>query len=381
MRFLLTLSTALGVLGLLPAEQANGCPPGQQRSLRNSIDSSAVILYGWVKNSQGEGAQGTTDFAITAILKSPPAFSGKQEVRIPRAIPVGDPQSPQRMLVFAEEYKGKLDYTQGIPVSPAFVEYFQGFLTIDQKNTTAVLRYCWPFMEHSDPDILEDALREFRSASMEELLEIGKELSPERLRSWLRDERISPPRKMLYGLLLGCCGDASDACLLRELVVSQWTRGSSAFEPLLGSIMLNPRDGWAQLLAVAEDPSREFMPRYDTLRAVRFFHNLRPEVVPATDRLAVIRHLIEQSDMCDLPIEDLRRWGNWSLTGAVLSKLSATETPLPIVRRAIIRYALCCPEEQARELIREVERKDPELIKDSRELLRRETDEQNAQKQ
>ena len=59
----------------------------------------------------------------------------------------------------------------------------------------------------------------------------------------------------------------------------------------------------------------------------------------------------------------------WDLTAKVLAQYGRPTHDTPIVRRTIIRYALCCPQPEARQFIANLRRLDPELVRELEEGL------------
>ena len=141
---------------------------------------------------------------------------------------------------------------------------------------------------------------------------------------------------------------------------------------LAGLVLLDPKGGWEQLAAIADDRKKEFTTRYAGLRTVRFFHDHRPDAVPADKVLKAMKTLCEQDDIADIAIEDLRKWQKWDEAEFVLN-LAGRETHAdPLVKRAILRYALhagrngCKP---AEEYVEKVRKEKPQLVKDAEALL------------
>jgi hypothetical protein len=83
--------------------------------------------------------------------------------------------------------------------------------------------------------------------------------------------------------------------------------------------------------------------------------------------------LMGQSDLADLPIEDLRKWEQWDLTKVVLENgRKESHAAIPIVRRAVLRFALSAPaaNKEAADYVAEARKKDPERVKMIEEMLR-----------
>jgi hypothetical protein len=115
------------------------------------------------------------------------------------------------------------------------------------------------------------------------------------------------------------------------------------------------------------------MLRYAALRAVRFFYDSRPDVIKKKELVEGVSKLLEQSDIADLAIEDLRKWGQWESCDQVLALQEKKSHNVPIIRRAILRYALSCPGEKAKAYVQQCKKKDPEMVKDTQEILNLET--------
>ena len=117
-----------------------------------------------------------------------------------------------------------------------------------------------------------------------------------------------------------------------------------------------------------KDANKPFTQRYAVLRSLRFFHGWKPQ---ETNR-EVTRGLgmaVEQGDVADLAVEDLRRSENWDLTAAVLAQFSKKSHGAPIVQRSIVRYALNCPKPEAKTFIDAVRTQDAGMVKDGEEKL------------
>jgi hypothetical protein len=56
--------------------------------------------------------------------------------------------------------------------------------------------------------------------------------------------------------------------------------------------------------------------------------------------LKVVRGLVERPAVCDIVINDLARWKDWSVQDRLMALYGAKEYNLPTIKRAIIRYQL-----------------------------------------
>jgi hypothetical protein len=136
----------------------------------------------------------------------------------------------------------------------------------------------------------------------------------------------------------------------------------------VGCTLLDPAMGWALVRKLAE-PANDFMVRYAALKAVRFLHTNRPGVVTKNDLVAVVGTFLDQDDIADLAVDQLRTWRCWDQTERVLA-LAEKKTAPPVVRRAVLRYAIRCPDKRCKAHVAKERAKDPEFVKDTEESLR-----------
>lgn len=81
--------------------------------------------------------------------------------------------------------------------------------------------------------------------------------------------------------------------------------------------------------------------------------------------------LLDQSDIADLAIDDLRKRECWDLADRVLALQKSKAYEIPIVRRAVLRYALSCKgNKSAQAYVGEQRKNDPQMVADAEELLK-----------
>jgi hypothetical protein len=73
--------------------------------------------------------------------------------------------------------------------------------------------------------------------------------------------------------------------------------------------------------------------------------------------------------MADMAVEDLRRWQWWDLTKHVLVQYGKPTHAAPLVKNAILRYALTCPDADAVAFVKAVEAASPAAVREVRESL------------
>jgi hypothetical protein len=371
------LWAALGTAGILLAASprapaCNLCNPNFQQALtyRQEATQARLVLYGTLENPRLAGANGTTDLRVRAVIKEDKAFPVGQVVQLPRYVPVTDPKDPPRFLVFCDVYNNKLDPFHGVPCKSATaVAYLKGAMALDGKDRTQVLLYYFRYLEDADKELAADAFLELAKANDKEIGQVAGKLSAEKLRGWVKDAQTAPNRLGLYAFLLGACGGEPDATLLRGLLENPNDQTTSALDGILGGyIQLRPHEGWDLALSLLGNDQKPFPVRFAVLRTLRFYHGWKPEETrePVLKGLGVA---VAAGDLADLAVEDLRRWQLWDLTAQVLALYGQKSHSAPIMRRAIVRYALCCPKPEAAAFVAERRKAEPDLVKDVEESL------------
>jgi hypothetical protein len=363
-----TWLSCLVLLASASAARAIPCIFGfaESPTLRMDAAGAEFLVLGTFQNAREGPGDGSTDFVVTRVLKCAPLLLDAKVLTTPRYLPALENQP---YLVFGEVYKGQTDFYRGLVATPAMVGYLRGLLAIDAADHVGLMRYCFDYLDHAEQDIAVDALREYARSSESDIRKAARTLPAEKLRRWLQAARLPDHRLDLYGRLLGLCGTPEDAALLRRLLDRDkearcrdglWT----------GYVLLAPKDGWACLQAALADRETDFTVRYAGLRALRYLHDTHPEVVTERQILDAVAPLLEQGDIADLPIEDLRRWRCWKLTETILRLSDQEVGKIPIVRRAILRYAMRCPDAEAACYVMKLRKTNPELVQDLEELLK-----------
>jgi hypothetical protein len=358
------------------------CPfcPGASQTLTKDAEQAVMILYGSLANAKldpnaGDLTSGSTELLIDSIVKSHESVAGKKSIILPRYIP---PEKDTKFLVFCDFYQGKIDPYRGMAVraDSRIAEYLKGALAVKDKDAPSRLRYFLRFLDDRDPEVSGDSFNEFSAADYKEYRPVAEKASPETIARWIRDPNTPSLRLGLYGSMLGHCGTAEHAKLLRALLDDSNNRYSSGVDGMLaGYILLQPQEGVAYLKSILGDDKKDFLLRYAALRATRFFHDYRPDIIKAEQIKAATAVLIDQKDITDLAIEDLRKWGAWEYTGRILGLYGRKGFDAPIVKRSILRFALSCPagNKPSEEFVAARKKEDPQYVDEVSELLRLES--------
>jgi len=335
-------------------------------------NSARMILYGTFTKSEPGATPGAgkTTLQIDTVLRSDSWLNGKKVVDLPRYQPV-DEKNPPKFLVFCDIFKDKIDPYRGIPMKNAEgVEYVKKAIALDPKERVANLEFFFRYLEHTDKEIAADAFLEFAKASDQDIGHAAAKMSPEKLRGWLKDPQTPEERLGVYSFLLGACGGKQDAAFLAGLLKDRNERTVKAFDGILsGYIRLEPAKGWELATAILKDGKEKFLVRDSVVRAMRFHQNLQPKENRGRV-LKCLEAMIAQGELADVAVEELRRLQIWDLTREVIALYGKKGYDAPIVHRNIVRYALCCKQDDVvRQFLAERRRVEPEVVKEVEESI------------
>jgi hypothetical protein len=356
------------------------CPfcNAQGQTLTKEMELASLVLFGTIADSKGglDYSDGSTEFAVEKVIKKHDIldkdFKGKSTVTLARFIPK-DKELKFKYVVFCDVFKGKIDPLRFIPVKPESdpSKYLEGAIRIKDKSPPERLKFFFQYLDHAEPEISGDAYKEFAYADYKDYHDMAKDLPADKVAGWIKDENTPTFRLGLYASLLGHCGTAMHAGVLRKVLDDPNRRLAAGVDGILaGYVMLAKKDGWDYLRAMLQDGKKEFGTRYAALRAARFFYDFRPDVVAKKDVIDAVALLLDEPEIADLAIEDLRKWQVWSLADRILALKDKKSHDIPIIKRSILRYALQCPTDAAKAFVAERRKQDADSVQSAEELLK-----------
>lgn len=353
------------------AQACTYCDPSNLRlqTFRQEARTSRFVVVGTLANPRLVGDNGVTDLVVEQVPKDDAARGQRKTLTLPRWVPV-DAKKPPRALVFFDVYEGKLDPFRAVTLrGTGAADYLKAALALDDRDRVASLQFYFRNLDSADPDVANDAFLEFAKATDQEVGAVGPRLDPARLRKLLADPKTPPERLGLFAFLLGACGTKADADALATLIDRPDERTAPALSGALGGLIeMRPDEGWRRAIGILEDPKRTYQDKLAALGTIRFFHAYRP----AESRKAILAGMsavVCRGDMADMAVEDLRRWQWWDLTKQVLAQYKQPTHAAPLVKNAILRYALTCPDADAAAFVKAVEAAEPVAVREVRESL------------
>jgi hypothetical protein len=345
------------------------CIESRPRTLRESIAAADAVAYGRIESAKRIGDGGTTTIVTLFTFQGANRLGQHRRLSIPLYVEA----DPSARLLFFISLRNGIDVYRGDLLTPKGMRYLAELLALDRKDNQAALRWCFDYLNDDDGMCSNDALLEWSNAAQEDFAKVAAKLPAENLRAWLAKKGLDKRPLNLFAQMLGYCGEAKDAALLKEILCAR-LRTEPLDGLLIGYSLLKPAECWEFIRARIRDDNAAFHDRYECLRAIRYLHDSRPNVVAAKEMLAAMADLLGNDEMADFVIDDLRQWKEWSLTERVLGL--DNEKQHPLVRRAILRYALKCPSDAARRYVNAKLASDPEFVMETKEMLEHEAKKQ-----
>jgi hypothetical protein len=343
----------------------------QDRTLTRQVSESTLVVLGTLGEAKSDtDGDGTTEMRIDTVIKKHDILGDKKVVTLARYIPALDKDS--KYLVLCDVFKGRVDPLFVLPVkaSSNLGDYLKGAMEIKDKPAQERLKFFAKYLDDADIEASTDAFKEFSIADNKDVKVVAKAMSADKIAGWLEDANTPGIRHGVYAMMLGYAGGDSHAKRLRALLDDPRKRLTGFDGMLAGYILLKPKEGWQYLRELLKDPSHEFMQRYAGLRTARFFHNTQPDLVAPKDVVEAVTLLLDQADIADLAIEDLRKWACWDEADRVLSLYAQKSHDIPIIRRSILRYALQCPGDKAATFVADLRKRNKQMVEDAEELLK-----------
>lgn len=386
----LTAFGAAGVLLIVTAAASTAadhacpfCGSAQGDTLVKQAQSARFVVYGTPSNSQThKDADGndvsSTDFTIEDVIKSDTFVKDKKKLVLQRFIPPTGGTQPDKLIVFCDVVNDQADaYLYLTTKDGALAKYLKESLKLDETDIPKRLRFYFDYLDSLDTEISGDSFKEFAKADYGEVVKMIKQYGnvdmKQRLKNWFKDPNTPVFRYGLFGLMLGLYGDKADGETFLELLNDPEKSLLTGVDGILAGYILADKDhGWPYTKQLVATPQNEFNKRYAGLRTMRFLYETHMGHVPAEELLDTLAIQLDQSDIADMVIEDLRRWKQWKYTDRIIALRDRETHRQPLVQRAILRYAVSCPQDKhptAVAFVEEIKRKDPAKVKEAMEML------------
>ncbi|MFO0815133.1 MAG: hypothetical protein U0796_18120 [Gemmatales bacterium] len=342
--------------------------------LIKEVSEAKLVVFGRITDARlgPDGIKGTSDFAVESILQGDSTLIKNNRLVFPRYVP---PVAGVKYIVFLDVNQGQLDpYRSIVCSSDRLVQYLQKMPKLTGAGTPqerqARLKYTFDYFQDAEPELAADAYKIWSVATNQDAAAVASQVDASKLRRWLLDPKTPQHCLALYGFLLGASGQPQDAELLKKLAL---TPPDPRFHGAIDGILLGlerqqSNEVWGVVKKILQENQRSFTERYAVLKFLRFLKDVQGDSVKA-HIVASLAILLDQPEMMDLAIEQMRQMAVWDHQASVLKLWDNKANLAPITLRAIVRYALSCPGQAAQDLLARVRKDDPEMVKSVEELI------------
>jgi hypothetical protein len=321
------------------------CSAPSQTLAEQVAQADGVCLVQFVKGEPAKDQDpGTSTYEVVQVVKSPKDSLKKGDhVNLPRyrAGKAGD-----LFLVMGTRAGKENAIEWGSPTEitePAFAYVAQA--PAPEVPVTKRLKYFLRFLEFPDQLVANDAFGEFANAPYKDIAAVASLLPRDKIRTWLTRPETPQTRLGLYGMLLGLCGDDSDAKLLAEKIApnsDEFRIGLdgmiSGYLLLRGNSALDNIDDWK--FKIHNGKKAAFSETYAAMMGLRFMWQYAGGKISNERLQQSMRLLLDQPELADLVIADLARWKDWSVQERLMSLYGKGDYNIPSIKRSIIRYML-----------------------------------------
>lgn len=342
-------------------------------SLRQEMAKAQLVVVGSARNARllNDDGAGLTDIWVHQVIwgtsKELPA-----KIVIERYLSETEIPGKQAIFFFRHlDHRWELLAWRSCS-SDRMVRYLNDLASRRDQPEKTLFAFFADHLDDADADVAADAFLELTRAPDTEVAAIARQISPNRLRRLLLDARTPNENRGFLALLLACVGEASDVQTIKKLLSQTPADQQGNRRGLLAAyVVLNPREGWPMVLHYLTDDRSTFLDRHTALAVVIFFKNWQRQI-NRQQILQGFRAAVSDADLADLAIEELRRSRWWDLTEVILHQYDQPTHDLPLIRRAIIRYAAQCPAPPARQFLAKLQRTAPDLVREILDTLREE---------
>jgi hypothetical protein len=371
------LLVTLFVLGT--ATVAWACPfcTQQGKTLTDEVTQAQtdLVIYGKLVGEKSDEKNETSVIEVEKFIKDDKRRGKGTQVQVKKYLDPSLLSAKDRLLLFCEIYKGQIDAYRGLVVKEgsSLPAYLEGAVKTKGKSVKERLKFFFDYLDDAESEVSMDAYREFANCDYSDFKDLARTLPADKIIKWLKAADTQPFRVGLYASMLGHCGKAEHAAVIKEILADPDRRIGSGVDGLLAAhVMLNKAEGWKAIVEALKNTKEDFSFRYAALRAVRFLREFRTDLVAKKDMVDAVCILLAQDDISDMAIEDLRKWKEWGVADKVLAvQKTAGYKELLVIRRAVLRYCLQCEGHSGAAAYVEARRKeDAEGVKDAEELLK-----------
>ncbi|MCC7335514.1 MAG: hypothetical protein IT422_10470 [Pirellulaceae bacterium] len=335
------------------------CPFCSAVSQTLSEEMAAMDTAAIARIVTGSETDADAEFEVVSVLRGDNLIHPEQKVRVNY---FGKAKPEQQFLLMGVDPPDLL-WSSPLPVSATAIEYIQS-LTKLPKDRLERLAFFLPYLEHSESMLARDAYDEFAKTPYADLKTLKSQYDHAKLLEWIQDASLPPDRRRMYLVMLGICGDPSDADLLERLLRSDDDNQRGGLDAMIACYLtLRGAEGLPLVDELfLNNKKSQYADTYAAIMALRF-HGTDGGVIEKERVLQSMRLILDRPELADLVIPDLARWEDWTQIDKLSELFKSADEKSSWVRVPVINYLRACPLAAAETRLNELKEIDPAAFK------------------
>jgi hypothetical protein len=322
-----------------------GCPfcaPSKPPYSERLATCQVAVEVKWVSITSDKNLQDAkTTFEVVKSYRPDPRFKENTPVTISYARN-GKPGELFLMLGFEKD--GELNWDDPISLGG---EYLYAYIRkVPPPETADRLSFFLKFLEFPDAEICADAYAEFSRASFKDVAALAPKVPRQKLRAWLAsDDPQIRVRLGLYGMMLGLCGDDSDAEFLEKLIMKLPEPDQPRFGVdgmMAGYILIQGERGLQKLMDAKLADRRAEDDLMLIENALVFLRDYCPDRIPSPVVCEAMRRFIDHPKLASNVVKHLARWKDWQSLDRLIAAYGKEPFDSNFGKQQIVIFALVC---------------------------------------
>ncbi|MEI8020466.1 MAG: hypothetical protein WCH39_19845 [Schlesneria sp.] len=328
------------------------CPPTDATLSEKLAQSEAACVVKFVSSVDGEElSMQKTTFEVLKQVR--PSDSYKPSAKI--EIPIGVTGKPGDLfLLMGQLTNDEMEWSLPIEMDELGREekYLRNAPPLESPPVER-LAYFLKFLDDKNNTISTDAFSEFAKSKFEDVEQLAPQISRAKVRAWLEDPNPQLiVRRAFYGMLLGLCGNDSDAEFLKQKIQTMDANNNRiGVEGLMGGyLLLRGNSGLQSMIEQKIDSLPATLsnddPRLSDLNGFRmtlsFLWDYRRSQFGEEPLRAAMRRYLKRPEFADLAVVDLSRWKDWKPLDQLVAAYGRAPWDSRSAKEKIVAYALSC---------------------------------------
>ena len=255
-----------------------------------------------------------------------------------------------------------ISWTTPMKATDRVFEYLQKIRELPASGPER-LAFFQQYFEDKEKILAFDAFDEFAAAPYEDLLKLKDQMQREKLLEFIKSPKTTINRRRLYFTMLGVCGKPEDIEMLEDLIRSDSRKQQAGLDALVGCYLTLAGKKGLPLIEerFLTNEKADYVDLTNVMDALRF-HATETDIISTADIVPAVRTILDHPDHADIVIEDLARWGDWTVVDKLAKRFKELDEEDNWQRVPIAAYLLACPTDKATKHIKELEKIEPEAF-------------------